>query len=94
MAEIINLLEYKRKKEEAELVELKRLQLEVEDILAKCPVFPEPYTYNLDTDAYNANLSLFDNFNITYTSGRPYGYDERDYQCEYEYVNLELDYES
>lgn len=90
MAEIINLLEYRRQKEE---IELKRLKSEVEHLVSKYPVLPEPYVYHSDSDT--DVLTLFENLSVNWGLGRSYyDYDERDYSCEYEYTDPGLGDES
>ena len=80
-AEIIDLLEYRRKKEE---IELQRLKSEVEYLVSQCPVFPEPYTYNLETSI--SDLSTLGGLSTSWELGRSYyDYDERDYPYEFEY---------
>ena len=80
MAEIINLLEYRRQKEEAEL---KRLKSEVEYLISKYPVLPAPYMPPVDVD-----LPLFEGLSTSWGPERSYyDYDERDYSYEYGYID-------
>ena len=91
MGEIIDLLEYKRKKDE---MALKQLQQEVDAITAKYPVFPEPYYVNTISELDVISLPVFERWDTS-----RFSYDERDdlyeYESGYDYnVTLELDYES
>ena len=85
MAEIIDLLEYRRQKEETEL---KRLKSEVEYLVSKYPVIPEPYVYPLDDPL---NLFSVDALSVSWGLDHSYyDYDERDYSHEFEYIDLGL----